>query len=355
MTKRNNAMEFYRFLFSQIIVLFHMVTNAPFRPKPFISGNLAVEFFFILSGFFLAANARKTHTSQNGGIEAALTDNIVYTKQRFIRLYPHYLLSVLLYASVRLFVFRNMKLGNWLQSGITELLMLQSVDQSSYLTSIFWFPSALLVSSFIVSFLMRWKPDLCTRFLFPLSAMAILSVLMNTNGGIYSTKTYHLVFSDALWRAIAGVMIGCICHDIVQNLPKSKQENKHPVLFSLLEISLLTAAVLLMYHPQFPHKGYLMILLFSTFIIIVFCQQSTLSRILNTKFSAYLGKISYAIYLNHVIVHSIINKYYPYTTVQEFFSAALVCIVITIVLSMLTTCIIDKICKPVRFRPANAK
>ena len=80
--KRNIPIEFFRFLFICVICLWHFSNVATFVKH----GYIAVEFFFILSGFYLYKNYRK-----NPEIET-----IDYLLSRCKKLLPPFLISFLL-------------------------------------------------------------------------------------------------------------------------------------------------------------------------------------------------------------------------------------------------------------------
>ena len=88
MNKRNYAIEFYRFLFSLIVCIFHFSTylsDGRAAGFPFDSGYLVVEFFFMLSGIFLAHSAERKQTLT---LKEKAEASIQYFFQRYTRLYP---------------------------------------------------------------------------------------------------------------------------------------------------------------------------------------------------------------------------------------------------------------------------
>ena len=133
MNKRNLAVEFYRFLFSLVVCLFHFRTYVPRTDGqyPFDSGYLGVEFFLLLSGVFLAQAAEKNSEISSGG---------AYFLQRYKRLYPQYLITVLCLAVLRIFVIGNLTFEKWLREGVAEILMFQSVGTGNLLSLVLWYP-----------------------------------------------------------------------------------------------------------------------------------------------------------------------------------------------------------------------
>lgn len=64
---RNNAFDFYRFLFAVIIFILHFwgYGNFESRNGRFQGGYLAVEFFFMLSGFIMMEKMSEERDSKN--------------------------------------------------------------------------------------------------------------------------------------------------------------------------------------------------------------------------------------------------------------------------------------------------
>ncbi len=58
---RNYALDFYRFLFSCVICIMHFTAYMDFGDAhaPFCGGYLAVEFFFIVSGYMLMRHVER--------------------------------------------------------------------------------------------------------------------------------------------------------------------------------------------------------------------------------------------------------------------------------------------------------
>ena len=80
--KRNIPIEFFRFLFICVICLWHFSNVAMFVKH----GYIAVEFFFILSGFYLYKNYRQDPEK----------DTFEYVLNRFKKLFPPFFISFVL-------------------------------------------------------------------------------------------------------------------------------------------------------------------------------------------------------------------------------------------------------------------
>lgn len=219
--------------------------------------------------------------------------------------------------------------------------MLQCIGTGKVLSCVLWFSSATVLASFFVYFLRLWNTSVC-KILFPFISAAIYSSLLQQYDSFNVTFSYRFLFSDGLWRAMAGIMVGCICYEVIKfykkyNLKYWKKK------FTVIECLLLSIILILLYQPQYREKNYILLLLFVVFIIIICSQTSFLSDILNNRLSQYLRKISYAIYLNQIAVYLVIFTYFPADGNTSMFCSIIIFLVIVICLSVITTWLIEKI------------
>ena len=76
MKKRNSLIEFYRFIFAMNVVKNH--GYFPYQGSYFSPGSISVEFFFVLSGWFLRKSIDKyTNISFWKGLGTMLKDTIL--------------------------------------------------------------------------------------------------------------------------------------------------------------------------------------------------------------------------------------------------------------------------------------
>lgn len=341
MKTRNYAIEFYRFLFSLAVCVFHFRKYAPPSRTlgfPFDSGYIAVEFFFLLSGIFLAQSAQR---KQDLSLREKADASIGYFFQRYRRLYPHYLFTILCMAVIRIFVIKNLTVGKWLSTGISEILMIQSAGTGKQLSFVFWFSSAMIMASFLCYFLRVWNASVCNIF-FPFVSVGIYSSLLQKYASFNVTFSFSFLFSDGFWRALAGIMLGCMCYEVIRYLKKYDLTGRKK-LFTVIEILLLSTILVLLYLPRYREKNYTLLLLFAAFLVIIFSQTSYLTDLLNNRFSQYLGKISYAVYLNQIPAYTVIFSRFPADENTSMLWATVIYLAIVICLSVFTTWLMDKL------------
>lgn len=83
MKKLNNDLSLLKILFTFVIVWYHFYKIVPDYPRLFPRGYLGVEFFFILSGYFMASSIVR---NQAKGIEQCAFQ---FTLHKIKLIYPH--------------------------------------------------------------------------------------------------------------------------------------------------------------------------------------------------------------------------------------------------------------------------
>ena len=95
-SRRNNAIEAYRFLFSIVVCLFHFRIKGEFSSPngAFNGGYLGVEYFSVIGGCFLMESIRRGRAAMESG--SALPDLVCrFAVRRFGRLYHHNLKTMI--------------------------------------------------------------------------------------------------------------------------------------------------------------------------------------------------------------------------------------------------------------------
>lgn len=101
--KRNWSIEVFRFMATISIAIYHFEWIYLKKPINFIHFYIFVEFFFVLSGFFLAYNAIKDKKSKR--------DTLDYILIEIKKLFPIYLMGFI-FSFVTFHVVNNISINN---------------------------------------------------------------------------------------------------------------------------------------------------------------------------------------------------------------------------------------------------
>ena len=91
MKKRSGNLDLLKFIFSLMIVLFHGKNLTTTDSYIFPGGNIAVEFFFVVSGVLMARAASTYEMQDNLG-----KDTFVFMKHKISGLMPNYYIAFII-------------------------------------------------------------------------------------------------------------------------------------------------------------------------------------------------------------------------------------------------------------------
>ncbi len=330
-----NSLTSLRFFFAFVVFLSHLTfvkTDLAWynylKNNVFFEGYLGVGFFFILSGFVLALNYEKK-----------VIDNPNFDKKKFYiariaRIYP---LHVLTFCVMLPFVIINVWQGyfHWDIAG-ANLFLLQSYipvkDFYFSINNVSWSISTELFFYLMFPFYVIWLhkfPKLKYILLLIIPIIIFAEPYFRTNMKLEKA----IFYINPIVRSF-DFILGIITCQIYKKIKDT------PINFSkgtLIEIAAITVLAIFFYFHEdveraFRYGIYYWIPMVG--IVLVFALQKGLfSRILQHKTLVYLGEISFAFYMIHMIVIKYGNQYLP--KINDFQKIGIY-FVIALILSALT-------------------
>jgi peptidoglycan/LPS O-acetylase OafA/YrhL len=284
----------FRGVAALIISTYHFMLAATGNPPLVLNGGyLAVDAFFVLSGYVLAYNYADVFRIAN--------DRAVYADflfKRFARLYPAYIVLMALY-TLKLALKPGGLDGLTGWDAICNVLMLTGWGlHATPIIGLSWSVSAELFcyAAFpLILLLVRQRP------VPPFLSVALMAVLIlaiaRAGGGIegpLDVVSYVTVFP--LLRAVAGFTLGVVLCGVGSRIRRLPEPTIN--LYMLLSIGALVAAAV------FDRSD---LVTYAAVVCTVFwvAQDSALSGILFGNRAIYrLGEVSYSVYLIHPLVFS---------------------------------------------------
>ena len=290
MNSKINSLETLRGFAALFVAFYHYPSESFLYAK---NGNLAVYFFFTLSGFVIALNYFNNIKS--------VKDLLKFQIKRFFRLYPVHifvLLLILLIQLLKLYIVSNYSLSaanpafyperNYnFQEFVKHILLLQSVFNNGYYlswNSVAWTISTEFYTYLIFAFLVLVLKNKKNYFIL----ISILYVFLFDFFSPYLNKFFHSTFLMCIQYFLTGSIFYFIFSFIKLKLKD--------IPFTLLLILIL----LLKYETQFIENN----ILFSALILCVSLlnQSSFIYKILNLNVLVYFGTISYSFYMIHQVI-----------------------------------------------------
>ena len=318
---KNRAIEFYRFVFAIVICMHHIrgtVTSSGRFSNFFGAGYLAVDLFFMVSGYLLAAHY-DNHREEDAALEPGGAA-IRYAADRWKRLFAFHTYAWLFAGAVQIYVWKSITWKSAFSDGFFEFFMLESLGMGSNgrVNGPGWYCSALIICSFLIYYLLSKDKKSYLHFVVPVSCALIFSYFFNKYGHLNRWTQNPLLVCDGLFRGFAEMGIGCICYDAVSKIKRGGVHvTKHEgLLWGTGEIILFCLILFTMWMPSGYKIGqdvpleFICIPLMAAFIIIVFSEKSCVFKLMDNAVCGYLGKISLHIYLNHIVIERSISKYF---------------------------------------------
>ena len=273
------------------------------------NGPVLVDIFFVFSGFLM-------FTLYDGRLNSG-ADGKAFIKRRIARIYPiHFvmLLVAFLYAFARL-------VAHWvglatvspgeilpfeagatetLQSFISNLTLTQSMGLHDHLSYNMpsWTVSVEFWTYFVFLGMMLWaRPKKAWHFM-------VIAALIGVNYFVLSRLKPDMDFHYDLgfWRCLGGFFTGVLVAYVYRlALPKFKKLQLSNRLATLIEAVVL--AILVGFVIYLPGKAQFFIAPVAFIFVLGFSfDMGSISKFMGTRTLRYLGKISYSIYMVHILI-----------------------------------------------------
>ncbi len=301
------ALESWRGVLALLVAAYHLTAAGAFYGVPLIRhGDLAVPFFFVLSGFVL------THAygeRLNTGRDAAR-----FAIRRFGRLYPLHIATLMAVLGLELIKWGLVQHGmasdhppftgsSSLPTLAANLVLLQAVISFGEFS---WnIPSwSISVEAFVcaayalLALAAGSRLRVAVRWAF--AVFAVLVIAYDLSG-----LKLHIISGQGLLEGLFGFLAGAVAYQVFIAVRERGRAGvmRWPTVF---EAAALAAAFTVFW---FRPPGLLIpILTFAAVILIFAGDAGRISAALNTAVPRYLGRISYSIYLVHFVLLMVLNR-----------------------------------------------
>ena len=302
-------MEFYRFFFVCVIYILHIrnYDELGAYDNVFAGGYLAVEFFFILSGFLMAKKCQK---EQENAQKDAIPEfqSVKFFASRYKRLMPQYLISIVVLLVANSFIFENYNIKKTAIDSFSEIIGCSIFWRSIWAVNLhLWFVSGLIWAGALVYYLMLKHKNFSICVLFPFSLPLFIGCMYLFVGNIDITPASDIPML-AFFRAFVEIGFGCVLYNIYEYI-RNKKFN--PVVMTLVEIALFAIIVLIMWKTSHTQTDFIAVLLIGAFVLVTMLDRGYLSKLLNNRVSGLLGELSYPMYLNQLLFQNIARELFP--------------------------------------------
>lgn len=328
---KNYSVEALRFIFMLVIAIWHFS-----RINPFTHGYIAVDFYFLLSGYLLY-----------GSYVRHKYDALKYTVEKLKRFYPEYFLVFVIAFLMKLnLLLRDGDAVTIFLNAIPEGLMINSVGvYGGGVNPASWYVSVLMVGGGILYAVLHWNKNVALSIMFPLLVLFSYTYLMGFGGSLEQFANDGFI-SQSLLRGMAGMALGVVLAALKERYSESLAKKR-----MVLDVACLLAVVVVcIVLFSVKHYDRFALLAFSVLIISCFVPSTLINRIFKSTVWAKLGGITFEMLLVHCPIIWVVNnltrsiKLSPYGII----GLALVYIVIVLICSFALKYIGNRLNKIIR-------
>jgi len=299
-SERNGSIELLRFLFALSIVGIHLEGISDFRWMH--NGHYGVEFFFLVSGLFLAQSAQR----YLAGTHDIADSTRGFVLKKICQFMPYVLvacfISLVLY-SIPCYLRGDANLIVDLVDSVPAILMLAMSGMCTGTTVVdnsMWYLSAMTIGMLILFPLYLRYNKIARMVFFPLIGIFSIGYLQLNYGYITLTWESSGSFYYGMVRAIGEMSLGIVCYDLGCHLRSLPFTRFGKVLIStVLVLSLVAVALFIYGHVYYSHSTSILVLMA---IILVILYSGVLWNVPCGRVVALLGAVSLTLYVIHPVV-----------------------------------------------------
>lgn len=313
MKSRNSLVELARFLFSILVVGYHVQMSMNNDIADFFeNGALAVEFFFLISGYFLARSIEKINADENRrntGIET-----LRFMKNKVKGILPVHITAIV--AVIIVILVFDSNAGKILLKGLPSVFLLQggALWYNGYADALIvpeWYLSSMLLSMlfmFPIGLLLRKKLKGYWVTLILVGILAVPALAFGLPFGFNTNLVYYL-------RAWGEMCVGMFAYYLSALIAKHEFKKAAAITLKVVETVGYGAPIILGVVPMNAdlQPVCMVVTVIGVFAAITITFANKGISISNEKLSkvfCYLGSISLAIYLFHPVIITLIDYAY---------------------------------------------
>lgn len=304
------ALDGFRGLLAIFVAIYHTYWFSHVNSSPFLdNGPVIIDLFFVFSGFLLFTLYRDRINSTK--------DGILFIKKRFARLYPLHLFVLclfMIFVSFRVIAhavgFADLEPGEILpfQHGAREsvstllsnltLTQAMGLHDSTSFNVPSWTISVEFYAYFLFAALLIWAP---------IRKFWHFGVLTLIIGALYWTLSMlkpdmNITYDYAFLRCLAGFYTGVVVAGLYAWVKKEGLDKRIGFgLASLLEVIVIIGSTLFVIYCPGQLQFFVGPVLF-VFVLVFAFDKGVVSRLMMLPVFHYLAKISYSVYMVHMII-----------------------------------------------------
>ena len=292
--KRNGKISFWKFVFSLLIVAYHV---GNYHHTSFFGGGyLGVEFFFIVSGYYLCKKGLNYKRISDKSIGKETFQWII---SRIKKLLPYVVILWLIGLPISIWI-DKMSLYDFTTAIANSLYIPNSGNQLFALYGITWFIVALLIGEAIMfPILLKYKENYSSIWSFIITFF-LFSYIMIQYGNINDPWIYGNISYKGIIRALLDLNIGICIYTFLDYYKKIKLTDFSKFCLTCLEL-IGYGSIIYLSTLEAHRFDFIALILIILCLSISFSHKGYLMDFSNNKVFYYMEKLSIPIFINQYI------------------------------------------------------
>ena len=296
--KKNGEIELFRLVFCLAVMCTHL--SSFFKMGLFQRGAFAVEFFFLVSGFFMAKSAEHAQS-------VSFDDTISFLVRKVKGFFPYYVVAVIIHLVVFRIIICHTSLNDLLAGAaqlIPEALFLQMggfATESIINIPAVWYLSAMLLSMLVLYPLAVKFKNSYGVICLVLAIFAIGYLVRIHNGSIvvFRTDDCGLLY-DGMLRGLCETALGAVCYQFSRYITKKTYSSMQKLLMTIAKyIGYLISVAYVFSNISNKYEPIVLIIMTGCLVLTV---SDVTYNIPFSKFTSFCGSLSLPLYLFHAVV-----------------------------------------------------
>lgn len=343
--QHNYEIDFLKLFFMFMIVGLHSENILGHRVIC-LSGTLAVEFFFLVSGYLMAKSAdKRIQLREKIGKKLNIgKETIRYILHKYSLIFPQLLICVFICVIIR-FYFGDKDLINNAVNSIWELLCGQMYGFNAYYsTGVEWYLSVMFASMWILFPLYTKNRDVFSYILAPLFTLFILGWISLTYGNLGDAPgIWSGFYFKGMLRGFAEISAGVICYAVANKMSKLNWTKAGHLMLTAIEMLCYISAIMYMLFHVSSTQDTIVFLILMAAVSITFSQQSYIVKLFTNPKLSYCASFSSVLFFCHFTWSVIMSNHMINSSFGYRFLVYILLSIATTIFALLLLIIIKKI------------
>lgn len=293
----NYFIEFLRFIFALIIMFYHSWWFlGKGESSLFHSGYLAVNFYFIITGYFMMTSLNKHNKDTKdficGKLKRILPGIIVAFFICFLFTYGRSGLNIKT-------IFSN--------DVIADLLLLKVTGYAgAAINPAWWYLSSMLLVVFLLYPLAKKFKEKYIYYIAPLIILTSLALINHYDISMYTHSSADFIFINGFYKAIIYIALGNISYELAKYFKTKEISNIKSIFLTIFECFIYLFTIFNMHFNYIGTIWYA--ILFTLGVSISFSGHTYTSKIFKHKIWKKLGNYGFYLYLTHGAIRTFMDR-----------------------------------------------